>query len=70
MNKRLFRWLRLFLTARYTFGRLLMQPPYLRDGFGNVVSAWCEKCGGIVQIVRPGHFRCTHCEEETAGRER
>ena len=36
--------------------------PTIEDGFGNVWSAKCAKCGRIsMQVVRPGKIQCGYC---------
>lgn len=36
--------------------------PNLYDNIGDVVVlAWCRHCGGDMQVVRPGVFRCEEC---------
>ena len=36
--------------------------PTIEDGFGNVWSAKCTKCGRIsMQVVRPGKIQCGYC---------
>jgi hypothetical protein len=35
----------------------------ITDGHGNVWPRTCHKCGGKMQVVRPGYARCGECEE-------
>lgn len=41
--------------------------PTISDGFGNTWDAECPKCGGEMQVVRPGDARCWRCESVRAG---
>jgi len=35
--------------------------PMIYDGFGDSAAAWCENCGGDMQVLRPGKFQCAEC---------
>lgn len=40
----------------------------IEDGFGNVWSARCSKCGRYsMQVVRPGEARCAECDDGAIG---
>ena len=37
-------------------------PPMINDGIvGQSISSWCSECGGDMQVVGRGEFRCAEC---------
>lgn len=43
-------------------GMLWRKAKNITDGFGSSTPARCSKCGGKMQVVRPGDIRCGECE--------
>lgn len=40
----------------------ILHTEYIKDGVGRYWPAKCPKCGGAMQVIRPGVARCSECE--------